>query len=713
MNGAGSWRAGSNRFVIMRFLRALVVFAFAPASLIAQASAPSAVSPGRFDLGKMWTFEYAPSEYFSTTYGFTADSAWFARARLAALRIPGCSAAFVSTSGLIITNHHCVRGSVNAISRPGEHLLDSGFVARTAADERPLPNMIADQLLAAIDISDEVNKAGDAAAEGTARDEARRSAAGAAQARLKARYAAPGDSVWVQVVGLYNGARASAYVFKRYTDIRLVVAAELGVANLGGDWDNFTFPRYALDFAVLRAYGADGKPVASPAHFAWGGVNGVTDGDVVFVIGNPGATRRLTTMSQLEYQRDVALPFTEHFLSSHLAALKAFRDASSDERERASAMVTMLGLSNSWKPIPGRLEGLRDANIMGRRAAIEHALATAIEAKPGLKARYGKLIARMADVQRERETSRTAMQAFSMLVNPAASSTTLQAAYWAWRTQHGPADSVSGFRQRLARVRPQARALERRYLAISLDDIATAYGAGHEFSRAALSGRTPAEAADALLNATALADTSGARRAAAGELATDPAMLLMNVVMPTVLAFEAEQARLNVEEAALSAQIGRARFELYGPSIPPDGSSSPRIADGVVKGYEYNGTLAAPFTTFYGVYDRNRSHGAGSDWELPYRWRVPPLGLDLGTPLNFVSTADSYGGNSGSPAVTKDLRIVGLNFDRNINALVRDYIYLPERGRNVMVDVRAIQEALAYVYRADRVVTELTTGQMP
>ncbi|MFA6168975.1 MAG: S46 family peptidase, partial [Gemmatimonadaceae bacterium] len=135
------------------------------------------------------------------------------------------------------------------------------------------------------------------------------------------------------------------------------------------------------------------------------------------------------------------------------------------------------------------------------------------------------------------------------------------------------------------------------------------------------------------------------------------------------------------------------------------------IADGVVQGYEYNGTLAAPFTTFYGVYDRNRSHGQASDWELPNRWRVPPMGLDLGTPLNFVSTADSYGGNSGSPAVTKDLRIVGLNFDRNINALVRDYIYLPERGRNVMVDVRAIQEALMYVYRADRVVRELTTGR--
>ncbi len=182
--------------------------------------------------------------------------------------------------------------------------------------------------------------------------------------------------------------------------------------------------------------------------------------------------------------------------------------------------------------------------------------------------------------------------------------------------------------------------------------------------------------------------------------------------MPTVLALEAEQSRIGAEESSIAAQIGRARLEVYGLSIPPDGSSSPRIADGVVQGYEYNGTLAPPYTTFFGVYDRNRSHGEGSDWSLPYRWRTPPAGLDLGTPLNFVSTADSYGGNSGSPAVTKDLRIVGLNFDRNINALIRDYIYLPERGRNVMVDVRAIQAALGAVYHADRVVRELVAGRM-
>ncbi|MHB1311189.1 MAG: S46 family peptidase [Gemmatimonadaceae bacterium] len=697
----------------MRLIRTLCALTLLPAALAAQRPAADTNHAGRFDLGRMWTFEYTPAEYFSTTYGFTADSAWFARARMAALRIPGCSAAFVSRDGLIITNHHCVRGSVNAISRAGENLLDSGFVAATPADERRLPNMVADQLLAALDVSQEVNAAGDAAPEGKARDEARRAATAAVQARLRTQYASSGDSVMVQIVPLYNGARTSAYVFRRYTDVRLVVAAELGMANIGGDWDNFTYPRYALDFAVMRAYAPDGRPVASPDFFTWGGTTGVQAGDPIFVIGNPGATRRLTTISQLEFQRDVALPLQNRFLASRLDALKAYRDASSDDNVRRDILVTMLGLSNSWKPIGGRLDGLRDSAIMGRRTAIERALGDSIRARPALRALYSKLFDRMTELQRLRTQSATTLNAFSQMTSGAAGSTTLQAAYWAWRIQHGPADSAVAFRQRLARVRAWPRDLERRFVALSLDDIARAYGPTHAFTRAALGGRTAAEAADAMLSATSLADSSGRRRAAAGELNAEPALKLMDAVMPTVLAFEREQARLAVEEAALSAQIGRARFEVYGPAIPPDGSSSPRIADGVVQGYEYNGTLAPPYTTFYGVYDRNRSFGDGSDWALPYRWRTPPAALDLGTPLNFVSTVDSYGGNSGSPAVTKDLRVVGLNFDRNINALVRDYIYLPERGRNVMVDVRAIQAALGTVYHADRIVQELVAGRIP
>jgi len=690
---------------------ALLLAAFAPAPAAAQAVNPDTVRAGVFDLGKMWTFEYAPAQYFSQTYGFSADSAWFARARLAALRIPGCSAGFVSPNGLMVTNHHCVRGTVNGLSRRGETLLDSGFVARTLDEERRIPGYYADQLLAAVDVTAEVDAAQASARDDAARAQARQTASAAIQARLGQQYRQPGDSIWVQVVPLYNGARTSAYVFRRYTDIRLVVAAELAVANFGGDWDNFTFPRYDVDFAVLRAYGPDGQPARTPTYFGWGS-DGVRAGDVIFVIGNPGATRRLTTMSQLEFQRDVTLPIQGRFLGSRIAALRAFRDGISDEDARRDLLVTILGLSNSWKPIGGRLEGLNDPVIMARRRDIERTLLDSIRARADLRPRYSALSDRMADLQRQRRRFAAPLAAFSQLNSGGAGSATLQYAYWTYRIQNGPADSAALFRQRLTRVGARPRALEAQFLALALEDVARAYGPNHAFSRAALGGQTPAAAAEALLAATALTDTAGVRRAAAGELPDDPALRLVAGWMPTILEMERESARIGTAEAELSSQIGRARFAVFGSAVPPDGSFSPRIADGVVQGYEYNGTLAAPITTFYGMYDRFRSHGVDSDWNLPLRWRTPPVGLDLGTPLNFAGTADSYGGNSGSPAVTRDLRLVGLNFDRNINALVRDYIYLPERGRNVMVDARAIQAALQVVYRADRIVQELLTGTL-
>jgi len=692
------------------FLFAIALLAAVPAQGAAQVN-PDTVRAGVFDLGKMWTFEYAPAQYFSETYGFTADSAWFARARLAALRIPGCSAGFVSPNGLVVTNHHCVRGTVNQLSRRGETLLDSGFVARTLDEERRIPGYYADQLLAAVDVTAEMDAAVAAARDDAARAQARRDASTAIQARLRQQFLQPGDSLWVQIMPLYNGARTSAYVFRRYTDIRLVVAAELAMANFGGDWDNFTYPRYDLDFAVLRAYGPDGQPARTPAYFGWGS-DGVRPGDVVFVIGNPGATRRLTTMSQLETQRDVTLPIQGRFLASRIAALRAHREAIRDEDYRRNLLVQILGLSNSWKPIGGRLEGLNDAGIMARRRDIERTLQDSIRARSDLRSRYSSLFDRMADLQRQRRRYATAAAAFSQLVNASAGSATLQLAYWVYRVQNGPADSVAAFRQRLMRVGARPPALEARFLALALEDVARAYGPNHAFTRAALGGRTPSESAEALLAATALTDTAGVRRAAAGELPEDPAVRMVAGWMPTILEAERETARIGAAEAELAADLGRARFAVFGSAVPPDGSFSPRIADGVVQGYEYNGTLAPPVTTFFGMYDRFRSHGVGTEWDMPHRWRTPPAGLDLGTPLNFVSTADSYGGNSGSPAVTKDLRLVGLNFDRNINGLVRDYIYLPERGRNVMVDARAIQAALQVVYRADRIVQELLTGTL-
>ena len=677
-----------------------------PAALVAQTGQS-------FDMGKMWTFEYPPDRYFSTTYGFTADSTWFTRARLAALRLPGCSASFVSPHGLVVTNHHCAREGISAVTKPGETLLDSGFVAHTLADERRMPDYFVDQLLAVQDVTDEVLPQVDRVSSDSARNRVRREASSTIGARIRSQLAHPGDSIWVQIVPLYNGGRYSAYVFRRFTDIRLVAAPELQMGFFGGDPDNFTYPRYALDFSVLRVYGPDGKPFETTNWFRWG-ADGVKPGDAVFVIGNPGSTSRLKAMSQLEYERAVSVPAQVAFLSSRLDALHAYYSGHRAKGDSLDMRNWMFGVSNSLKSSQGRYGALLDSAILARRRHAEQDLTDSLTARKDLKDRYGRLLQQLGDLERQKAALAAPYRAFAFFGNSFAGSVLVQRALNAAQISGASHDSAQVFSRRAAQVGTLPRELEVAFLTLELKDIVSAYGPSHAVSKAVLAGQSsPEAAARSLIDHSVLEDSARAAQAISAGLPTDdPAVVLVTALLPAWRAFQTDLARVSTSERELASQLGRARFAVYGRSVPPDGTFSPRVADGVVMGYAYNGTEAPPFTTFFGMYDRFRAAGPGTDWDLPYRWRTPPPGLDLGTPLDFVSTADTYGGNSGSPVVTKDLRLVGLNFDRNIDALVRDYIYLPERGRNVMVDVRAIQAALDKVYGAHRVVTELLTGQL-
>ncbi|MGH7645793.1 MAG: S46 family peptidase [Gemmatimonadales bacterium] len=691
-----------------------------PRLAAAQASGSEPARAGPLDNGKMWVFEYAPSEYFSTTYGFTADSQWFARARLSALRIPGCSAAFVSPNGLVVTNHHCARGAVSQVSRPGETLLDSGFYATSVDAERRIEGYWADQLVATEDGSAEVFAAVDRATTDAERDRARREAVAALEARLRARHAptAGGDSIHVQIVPLYHGGRYSAYVFRRFTDVRLVAAAELQMGFFGGDADNFTYPRYALDFAFLRVYGRDGRPYQTAHHFTWS-KEGVREGDPVFVIGNPGPTNRLNTMAQLEFQRDVQVPAGVAFLGSRLAVLGTFQRARPADAESLGIRNAMFGLSNSLKASAGRLAALRDPVIMARRRDAERQLREAIAARPELQARFGDALDRMAELQGRKTALGGAFTAFFQLENATTAPAVLRRALGALalqdaRAQGAPADTVAALRARLLLIGDRPRQLEHGLLAARFADFQRALGGDHPVTRAALGGKAPDSAAAALLATSVLADSTRAALAVAGDSlpAGDPALALGAALRPAYQQLQRELSPIAAAERELASRLGRARFEVYGRTVPPDATGSPRITDGVVQGYDYNGTQAPALTTFYGLYDRFRAFGPGTEWDLPGRWRRPPPTLDLGTPLNFVSTADTYGGNSGSPAVTPGLALVGLNFDRNVEGLSRDFIYLPERGRNIMVDVRAIRAALDHVYDADRIVREIETGRL-
>lgn len=677
------------------------------------------IQAGRFDYGKMWTFEYAPAEYFSETYGFDASPEWFERARLSVLRIPGCSASFVSPHGLVATNHHCVRGRVAGLSGEGEDLLSDGFVARTLADERRIPGYYADQLIRVQDISDRVFAATDAAADED-RDAARSQVVEEIQAQLKAEHASGGDSIWVQVIGLYNGGRYSAYVFRRFTDVRLVVAAEVELGFFGGDPDNFTYPRYDLDFSFLRVYEHD-RPYRPTHYFGWGA--GVEPGDAVFIIGNPGQTNRLKTIAQLEYQRDVSVPVNVHFLGTRLGVLADFRRADPEGARELGIRNWMFGLSNSLKANTGRLEALNDPMILARKADAERKLREAIAADPGLSAAYSDIFDQMAAIQVQKREYAAYTGAFQSMGSTRAGSITMARAMRAETVLNGIAheeseEEMEQLMTELRRVPDRVPEVEIGFLAHRFADFERYLGADHPITQAALGGLDPEAAARAMLENSVIA--SGEATLAAIEAGTldvdDPMIALMAEIFPLTSEFRRTSGALTSEENDLQAALGRARFDVYGSEIPPDGSFSPRIADGIVKGYPYNGTLAPPYTTFYGLYDRYFGHGQGvgigEEWNLPERWKTPPEGLDLSTPLNFVSTTDSYGGNSGSPAVTPDLELVGLNFDRNINGLSRDFIYLPEQGRNVMVDVRAIRAALEVVYDANRIVAELVAGMM-
>lgn len=676
------------------------------------------VQAGEFDNGKMWTFEYPPLAYFGEEYGFSPDSAWFAKARLSALRIQGCSASFVSPSGLVLTNHHCARESVSEVSRPGEHLLDNGFYAGSVDDERQAAGQVADQLIAIVDVTAEIHDSLATAATDAERADILERAEEAARTRVADQYGEEDFETVVEIISLWDGAKYSAYVFRRYTDVRLVLAPELKIGFFGGDPDNFTYPRYNLDMSFYRIYGPDGEPLQSDYYFDWS-EDGVEEGDAVFVIGNPGGSSRLQTVAQLEWRSAVLDKAIYKLLESRADILQAFADRNPEKAEEMDLVNQIFSLRNSEKAYRGMWEGLQNPEYIARRKDTERQFRKAIDKDPELSAKYGGLLDRMAAIQAARMEFADEFGAFIALGSPAFTSAILQRAFSAYqytdaKSSGAPEQMLSQIKDRLLSVENQDPSLQRALLTARLRDFETHLGSDSEIGKTILQGRTPEEAADAILAHSALTDSARTLEAVEADLLTleDPALQVVSAIIEPIRNYQRAFQQLAQEEATVTAELGRARFDVYGTTIPPDATFSLRIADGVVTGYPYNGTYAPIYTTFYGLYDHYYSYGSDSEWDLPERWLNPPASFDMSKPLNFVLTADVIGGNSGSPVINTDLEVVGLIFDGNIESLPGDYIYDPAVNRSVAVDVRGILEALDEIYDADRIVLELTTGRM-
>jgi len=674
------------------------------------------VKAGPFDTGKMWTFDYPPIDYFAKTYNFNPSKEWFDRARLACLRLPNCSASFVTEDGLVMTNHHCARGSLDAVNRPGENLPDDGFYAPTLEDERRVPNLYVDQLVLIEDVTEEVVKA----FESGKNDEERVRLRQEKIAEIEKRYRDKTGLV-CNVITFYNGGRYSLYGYKRYTDVRLVFAVETNVGYFGGDPDNFTYPRYDLDVAFYRVYEND-KPLKTQHYFRWSKA-GAAEGEAVFVLGNPGRTNRLLTTSQLEFLRDHQYPFTFRVLDNMVKILSDY--IAKHPEKRLKYQTQLFGQSNSQKLFQGRLKGLRDPVLMAKKRDFERKFRAAIDARPEVRSQYANLWTEIEKLQAERAALFGEQNIYNFTANGRSVFFALASNLVDFANQMKLPEQQRNPRLRGAMLdTTKARfypadldvELQTAILAFQLSWMKNFSGESNPHLNALLQGQTPDDAATRLAGETILTDKSKVMALLNSPndilTSTDPFISFVVKTADRAKVVRDKVNELSQKEAARVQMLGKALYDVYGTSIPPDATFTLRIADGVVKSYPYNGTMAPPVTTFYGMYDRYYSYGKREPWMLPARWQNPPPTFDLSTPMNFVSTNDIIGGNSGSPIVNRNLEIVGLIFDGNIESLPNDIIYAEDVERAVSVHSAGILEALEDIYKADRIVREIRAGKI-
>jgi hypothetical protein len=662
----------------------------------------------------MWLYNEAPKSKIKAKYGFELTQQWLDHVRLSSVRFNnGGSGSFVSADGLTFTNHHVGAGCVQQLSTGGRDYIKSGFYAKTQADEVRCPNLELNQLVGIEDVTDKVNAG--------VKPEMSAADAGQAQRGNMSRIekdCATSTGLRCDVVTLYSGQVYNLYKYKKYTDVRLVFAPEFDIAFFGGDPDNFTYPRYDLDITFFRVY-ENGKPAHLDNYLQWSRT-GVTDDDLVFVSGHPGNTSRLLTMAQLEYLRDVQYPAALSMYKRRITLLQGF--SSQSEENARIAKEDIFGLQNSQKATTGYQSGLLDKSIMDAEAADEGSLRAAFKANPK-NANVGDpweqiaqamklqsdIFLQLIYVERLRGFASGLPQIARVLVRAAAEKPKPNQE----RLREYRDSALPSLEQQLFSTAPVYKSLDTVLLADSLADMRDALGQDNPVVRKALNGKTPADAAKEIVTNTKIDDVAVRKQLyeggqAAIEASIDPLIVVMRAIDPDARAVRKQfDDKIDSLVRRDGTVIAKARFSQSGFTQPPDATFTLRLSYGAVKGYQENGKAIPYSTNMGGAYEHAAEHNNQAPYNLPESWMKAKSKLDLKTPLNFVSTADIIGGNSGSPTVDRKGEVVGIIFDGNIESLPWNFAYSDVQGRAVSVDARGIQEALRGVYGATALADEL------
>lgn len=659
------------------------------------------VSAAHADEG-MWTFDAFPTAKIRSDYGWAPDQAWLDRVRAASVRLTGgCSASFVSAEGLILTNHHCIAGCAEQNSTAGSNILKTGFVADRRERELKCAGQQAEVVISIRDVSAQVK-----GAVGALTGEAAVKARNAATARIESAGCPDKATTRCQVVSLYGGGQYKLYTYHKYSDVRLAWAPEAQAAQFGGDPDNFNFPRYALDASFLRAY-ENGKPARTPAHLIWT-ARAPIDGEAAFVSGNPGSTQRLFTTDQLAMQRELIMPMLVATYSELRGRLiNAMESEPSKNREGHQALE---GIENSLKVFIGRKKALDDPAFMGKIAAGEADLkakssgrfgdpwtdiATATNASRNLYfARYFAL-------------PRGDLFSYAITLVRATSERTKPDSE---RLPEYTESALPLLEKRLLDARPIYPWLNALTMEWSLSKAREYLGADDPETKLLLGKESPAELAARLVAGTKLADPAyRAQLWSSGKAGIDASNDPMIVYARQLDANERElekkyDALVDGPTTAAQAKLADARFAAYGNTLYPDATFTLRISYGKVMGWNERGNAVPTRTLIGGTYER--ATGA-EPFDLAPAFERNRDRINQNVTYDFVTTNDIIGGNSGSPVIDRDGKVIGAAFDGNIHSLGGDYGYDPVLNRSVAVSTAAVEEALKNIYPAPSLLLEL------
>jgi len=665
----------------------------------------------------MWTFNNVPREAIKQKYGFEVTDDWLQKVQLASVRFPNGSGSFVSPNGLVLTNYHIVEDAIGELSTATKDYAKEGFVARNQSEELKAEGLSLDQLVSIEDVTAVVNSTVKNDMSATEASAARRAQMTAIEAQSEQQTGLRSD-----VVTLYQGGQYNLYRYKRYNDIRIVFVPEFQAAFFGGDPDNFNFPRFNIDMALVRVY-ENNQPVKVDNYFKWS-KTGVKNGELVFVTGHPGSTQRLNTVAHLESLRDVTIPLLIRMLESRRAGLKAYMAQGEEQTRRGQNELN--SVENALKVYKGQIAGLKDPKLMSRKRTSEQALRDSISSDARRQKEYGDAwdaIAKgrrdLAQYDRDRRFLDLAAGFNTPLFGYARTLVRLA-------DENEKADAKrlpeytnarrAGLLAALYDAAPLYDDLEKAKLVSSLAFMESEYGANSSLVKKVLRGKSPEARATELIEGTKLKDVDYRKQVvAAGVRMTnsgaDPMIELAKDVDK-----EARAARKRYEEEVVAvervnyAKIAHALFEDQGTKLYPDATFTLRLSYGAVKGYRENGKFVTPFTTLGGLFARSNQYHHAFPYNLPPRWTSKRSVLNLQTPFNFVSTNDIVGGNSGSPAINKNRELVGLIFDGNIQSLVGNFEFDESVNRSISVDARGMLEVLRKVFGANTIANELMKG---